>query len=270
MLFIFGCSRTASKAYMHLFNKHTHYNITRELHLHKKRGANSINGKLHLFNQEHGSTQKLANDLAKLYNASYWKSEDFEAHGFSNFLSEKNVKKLDYSTIVKLILEYDKLRQEKRFCGAKFPIHIAFFPIFKKWYPSGQYIFLCREPSSIAYSQFNKHELNRTKKRVSMLLYTSIMFNFTVLWGYLWKSQNSIFIPYETFKNQQKAVITELCKFLKLEFNNEMLSLPVLGSRMQENKASYELKLWEKVLIKVFTFPFGYIYKRRTFKLTEQ
>ncbi|MFY0593580.1 sulfotransferase [Roseivirga sp.] len=263
MLFIVGSSRTASKAYMHLLNVHTHFNITRELHLHKRKGPGCIKAKLKAFNSNKLDLGALANELGQLSNASYWKSDDFKPDGFKKFLAQKDFKKLSYSQLVDLLLEHDKLNNEKIQAGAKFPMHISFFPILKNWYPKEKFIFLCRNPADVAFSQFNKHRLEKPTGRFIMLVYTAIMFNFTVLWGNLLKPKNSIFIPYELFKKDRQNVIQQLCEFLELRFNPAMLDLPILDSRIGQDKVLFRLKKLEKTLLIILTFPFNVIYHKR-------
>ncbi|MDW3193287.1 MAG: sulfotransferase [Cytophagales bacterium] len=261
MVFFLGCSRTASKGYMHVLNEHTTYNVTRELHLHKKNKGNTVYKCYQKFSSNK-NVGLLAQELENLKNASYWKSDDFVAQKFQKFLEKTNTANLTYWGLVSKILEFDSDQKNKEFCGAKFPLHIAYFPTLKKHFPKSQFVFLARDPLTMAFSQFNKHKMTSFSRRFTMLLYTAIMFNCTILFGNIFRPKNSTFISYENFKADKRKIIQDLCKFLNITFDEEMLDIPVLGSRIQTDSSPYKLSKLESLGLKVFTFPFLIVYRQ--------
>lgn len=243
-----------------MLNEHTPFNITRELHLHKRWGKNTLLNQFQEFKKGKQTLDEFTLSLSKLQNASYWKSDDYSAQDFHKFLETKNLTPSNYQSLVTSILEYDKFRAAKKESGAKFPININSYPLFKKWYPNEHFIFLGRDPLTMAFSQFNKHKTNSFSKRIVMLLHVASMFNATILWGKIFKPKNSLFIRYESFKTNKEEVIKKVCQFLNIEFQKQMTDLPILGSRMQKNSNDFILKYWERILLKLLTFPFRSIY----------
>ena len=144
------------------------------------------------------------------------------------------------------------------------PIHIGVVIFFRDWYKESKYIFIARQPAGIAFSHVNKHKLKKPLGRLRMLIYTSIMFNFTVFWGMIFNPQMSIFLTYEDFKSNRSEVIKELCRFLDIPYTSEMASLPVLGSRIQDNSSIYQMNVIEKMLLNILTFTFSYLYNSKT------
>lgn len=246
---------------MHVLNEHSAFNVTKELHLHKKSRGNTVY-KAFLNYKKNQDLEVLSEDLGKINNASFWKSNNYDAKSFHVFLKKKEVTDFNYWQLIRFILEFDCSQNGKKEAGAKFPLHIAYFPFFKKRFSTDSYIFLARDPKNIAFSQFNKHKLKSRIRRLSMVFYTAIMFNLTIFYGKVVAPKKSILLSYENFKNNRNETTQKLCEFLEIPFNSEMTEIPVLGSRIEVDSTPYQLNVLESAILKFLTFPFSTIYKK--------
>jgi len=181
MIFFFGCSRTASKAYQYILNEYTQVNIARELHLISGITKKSLYRVYYKYKFQHKNIEKLCAELGTLRSATYWKTKQFDAEVFKYYLENKEIKKLNFKALILNIIEFDAHKNKKEIIGAKFLVHIFFYPPFKRlWgFNQAKYIFLVRKSKDILFSPFNKHEMKNRSTRMAMVFYVAFMFNFT-------------------------------------------------------------------------------------------
>lgn len=262
MVFIFGCSRTGSKAYMHMFSEHLGIHLTRELHLFSSFAKQSFLRKYIEYRYGHRNNARLAHEFPKLKNASYWRSDDYDANAFEKYLDEhKKGRTLRFWELFHTLLSFDRDQHGKETGGAKFPAHVMCYPLIKRKYPKAQYIFLARRPEDILFSQFNKHEMRKTLPRLAMIIHMVVMFNFTLFYARLWSRNKVYFVKYEDFKNDRDATLTGLCRFLGREYKKDMADLPILGSRMKKERDPFYLSGREKALVRILTWPWKRTYE---------
>ncbi|MEL7146736.1 MAG: sulfotransferase [Bacteroidota bacterium] len=264
MIFFFGCSRTASKAYQHILNQHTDIHISRELHLISSPRKKSLYLVYLKYRWRHRSLPKLCAELATLRSSTYWRTKQYDAGLFLEYLKENDIQTIGFKTLVRALMDFDAQKNGKAILGAKFPAHIFFFPVFRYlWgFKNGKYIFLARKPRDIVFSQFNKHEMRNPLLRISMVLYVAFMFDFTIFYSKFFSKKNVHFIKYEDFKVNREKVVQDLCVFTGQQYHSGMIQVKVFDSLIRKDTTAYQLSGFENVLLQIATFPWSNLYAK--------
>jgi len=261
MIQIWGCSRTASKAYMYLLEHYSEINVTKEVHVLPSFGKYQFFKEYLKYKFRHKNLKVFANNLEQIRDASYWRGNDFDKKTFYEKISGYQF--IDFFIAVKALFETDRVVQGKRISGAKFPSHIFYFPLFLKKFYKGKFILLARNPIEIYKSQINKHNVTSFPKKYMMLVWVTVMFSLTMFYVFLYRSKKNVhFIKFCMFKADRKNTIKKLCTFLNIEFKNKMLYLPKKGSSFKGAKKVISVSGFEKFFLKLFTcIPYRY-YKK--------
>ena len=134
------------------------------------------------------------------------------------------------------------LRAHARSCnktriGAKFPMHYAYTNQLLEWFPDCLLIHTTRNPKAVYASQANKYlkRLNsrvaKTYMRFKQFVHINIQITLTArLHRKLEHSPNYMLVRYEDLVTDPESRIRELCDFVGIEFQNDMLQPRQFGS----------------------------------------
>jgi hypothetical protein len=133
----------------------------------------------------------------------------------------------------------------KPFRGEKTPAHIYRVPTLFEWFPNTKIIHMFRDPRAIYISQQKKHQESKSLLMNSILRRTRLVFeflesaHFMVAWlrvirlHYQYQQQypkRYYLLKYEDLISDPRTTSQNLCKFLEIDFTEEMLQQTVINS----------------------------------------
>lgn len=156
-----------------------------------------------------------------------------------------------FSTIMRLYAE----RKGKPIMGEKTPAHVRYVPKLLNWYPEGRVIHMLRDPRGIFVS-----ELRRRKKdavttpykqlvRLGPLFKLYIMLQTTVVWlesVYWYRTYKNVYpnnyylLRFEDLVRDPEVHIRQLCEFLGIEFQANMLEQVVVSKGFEAGRAGFD------------------------------
>jgi len=163
---------------------------------------------------------------------------------------------LDMRTIFHAILVVRARMKNKIRIGAKFPVHYSFTPQLLEWYPNCRLIHTTRNPKAVYASQAAKYvkpEQNRavqTLMRFEQFVHINIQISWTArLHRKLQDLPNYRLVRYENLVLEPEYEIRQLCEFLEIDFQPEMLKPRQFGSSFRSignNKQGIERSSLER------------------------
>ena len=163
---------------------------------------------------------------------------------------------LDMRTIFHAILVVRARMKNKIRIGAKFPVHYSFTPQLLEWYPNCRLIHTTRNPKAVYASQaakYVKSEQNRAVKtltRFEQFVHINIQISWTArLHRKLQDLPNYRLVRYENLVLEPEYEIRQLCEFLEIDFQPEMLKPRQFGSSFRSignNKQGIERSSLER------------------------
>ena len=133
--------------------------------------------------------------------------------------SDKNVRSIFSAFIEELTAFYGFRR-----CCVKFPVFVNYVPTLLKWYPNCRIAHITRDPRAMVVSRANFRGERRLKGRRAMMAFT--------IWQYAWTSRLHVryrsldqyaLFRYEDLMVDPENTIQQLCTFVGLQFDQEML-----------------------------------------------
>jgi hypothetical protein len=134
------------------------------------------------------------------------------------------------------------LRAHARSCGktrigAKFPMHYAYTSQLQEWYPDCLLIHTTRNPKAVYASQANKYlkklrgRAARSFMRFKQFMHINIQISLTArLHQKLCDSPNYTLVRYEDLVTDPEPRIRQICEFVGIEFQDDMLRPRQFGS----------------------------------------
>jgi len=163
---------------------------------------------------------------------------------------------LDMRTIFHAILVVRARMKNKIRIGAKFPVHYSFTPQLLEWYPNCRLIHTTRNPKAVYASQAAKYvkpEQNRavqTLMRFEQFVHINIQISWTArLHRKLQDLPNYRLVRYENLVLEPEYEIRQLCEFLEIDFQPDMLKPRQFGSSFRSignNKQGIERSSLER------------------------
>lgn len=145
--------------------------------------------------------------------------------------------RLDTRTIFHAILVVRARMTNKMRFGAKFPMHYSFAPQLLDWYPNCKLVHTTRNPKAVYASQAEKYlkpEQSRAAKtlvRLKQFVHINIQISWTArLHRSLQDLPNYRLVRYEDLVLEPESEIRQLCAFLEINFQPEMLKPEQFGS----------------------------------------
>lgn len=229
-------------------------------------------------------------------NRSYWNQLRRGSLGFSKesllrqFLNTDRSDRAIYDTLMKAVANaaFGETGEGEILIGEKMPGNLYHVPTLLEWFPDAKIVHTFRDPRAIMASEWKQLMDHRRKDFLSRL--TNPVYSFvvvlyvTVSWLYAVKlhhtysvryPRNYRFSKYEELVGEPKKNVEELCGFLEIEFEEEMLSPVKKGSSFYNdrkgtgfdkaaiNRWQTTLKPWMKVWLLLwgskFMREFGYL-----------
>jgi len=144
---------------------------------------------------------------------------------------------LSMRSIFDAILTVQARMHDKKCKGAKFPMHYSYAPQLLEWYPDCRLIHTTRNPKAVYASQAAKYlrsEQNTVKKsfmRFMQFVHINIQTSWTAhLHRKLDHLPNYRLVRYEDLVLEPESEIRQLCDFLEIPFQQDMLKPEQFGS----------------------------------------
>ena len=151
--------------------------------------------------------------------------------------SELSSSSLTLRSIFHSILTAHARGRNKKRIGAKFPMHYSFARQLMEWYPDCLLIHTTRNPKAVYASQAAKYVdsdqnwVSRVLMRIKQFIHINIQTSWTArAHKELAHLQNYRLVRYEDMVQEPETNVRQLCEFLEIEFQPEMLSPQQFGS----------------------------------------
>jgi len=138
------------------------------------------------------------------------------------------------------ILTVHARKRNRKRIGAKFPMHYSYTQQLLDWYPNCLLIHTTRNPKAVYASQAAKYmkpvqnSVSRSFLRFRQFVHINIQITWTArLHKRLRNLPNYQLLRYEDLVLDPEQKIRQLCEFLKIEFQSEMLRPKQFGSSFQ-------------------------------------
>lgn len=247
-VFILGCPRTGSKIYMKILNDYSPINITPELHFLipfwiRKDFVTTVKENIGDLKQDTNIPKLITLMYSGKLQGSFWKS--IKNRNIDKKKLENKILKSDrsFEKILTILLEEHAILKHKETPGAKFPVHFSHISKLLKWYPNCKIIFLLRDPraiyasNAIGSTKKSSSNIKSTIIRLKILIQTIIYFRWAVkIHKKHSHMKNYQLSRFEDIINKPEKHMPELCKFLEIEFKQEMLTPPVIDSSFHKNR----------------------------------
>ena len=150
---------------------------------------------------------------------------------------ELSCRPLSMQTIFHSILVTHARMRGKERIGAKFPVHYSYAQQLMDWYPNCLLIHTTRNPKAVYASQAAKYIqpdqswATRSMMRFKQFVHINIQISWTArLHNRLCNLPNYTLVRYEDLVLDPESIIRQLCDFLEIDFQTEMLSPKQFGS----------------------------------------
>ena len=236
-VFIVGAPRSGSRIYLSLFNTHTEINMIEEPHLLNPWWlhpdfARTTRRRVGDLKIEVNVDRMLDLMYSRGYYGYFWEYQQLNRNSLKKRIvdSDRSLK-----SIFEAILEESLTLSDKAIPGAKYPVHVSFVPTLLAWFPDCKIIHLVRDPRAFFSSQLFKWA--RTSKHgkyayfIPMLAHVIIQFTWSAKVYERHKHLANYYLArYEDVVSQPTVEIEKLCDFLKIQFRQDMLNIPVIDS----------------------------------------
>lgn len=283
-VFIIGCSRTGSTLLQNLLNQYSDIDILPEVQLIVPKWIHKD------FEKKMKPLKRLEKDeyIDKLIDLMYSKKL------FGVFWEKIRQREIDQSYLKSLLMQCGRETEDilyaimkahayskkKNTLGAKFPVYICYANKLTKWFEKSRIIHTVRDPRGIFASQYYKRRVNKgswiKKSKVAFLQFIHI--NIQYYWAarthkYMKKDLNYFCCKYEDLVQQPEQTIRNLCDFLNIKFDPNMLEPKVIlnTSFKAERKVSGSFKTssvyaWKNRIPRLVSF---FIEKLQKFSMKE-
>jgi hypothetical protein len=150
---------------------------------------------------------------------------------------ELSGQQLSMRTIFDAILTVHASMRNKTHKGAKFPVHYSYAPQLLEWYPNCRLIHTTRNPKAVYASQAAKYlkpdqnRAARTLMRLMQFMHINVQISWTArLHRKLCALPNYRLVRYEDLVIDPDSEIRQICDFLEIDFQQEMLKPRQFGS----------------------------------------
>lgn len=153
---------------------------------------------------------------------------------------ELSKRPLDIQNIFHAILVVHAEMRNKPRIGAKFPVHYSYVDKLLEWYPNCLLLHTTRNPKAVYASQSNKYVapdqpwLSQAYMRFRQFAHINVQITWTALLHKKLRDEpNYRLVRYEDMVLKPDSEIKQICQFLEIEFQPEMLAPKRYGSSFE-------------------------------------
>ncbi len=237
-VFIVGLPRTASKLIMNQINSYSEVCIFHEMHI--RRLGRDTTAKIIKKELKKSNNLERLNALSNLVfstrlKGNFWKLSDHEYIIFR--LDPEELKNSlpgvkDAFTLMKTMMEAQRLHYKKLRTGARNPVHFIYLKSLLEKFPNARILFLTRQTKKIIRSWKIKKisPKSHTIKRYLLALFIigsshiNTLISKIIIWK--WKDDPRFFlVSYEKLINNPEAVFKEICAHIRVPFDPRMADI---------------------------------------------
>lgn len=225
-IFILGCQRSGTTLLRMILNKHSRLSILPETHVYTIFKNKRIRLNNNIFVENYF-------ELLPIYNSG-WEIE--ENQKIKEYLKSKLVHGVFNSEgdFLKEILNNYREYSSTSIVGEKTPPHIYFIDEINEAIPDSKFIVIHRDPRAVAFSERNKLNKIGPERNYSVLkvivrwissFYIEKRFN----------HDNKFKLQFENLISDPEGNTKELCRFINIDFESEMLNVGVVNSSFEQD-----------------------------------
>jgi len=260
-IFIIGCGRTGSNLLEQILNNHSKIKLVPEMHFMTfwKKGLTDRLDKIGTFKKD--KNLKKAIDLmysGKLI-GDYWSKIDIDKKELYEKFSSSD---RSYRALMEIIMKEHAKINGKTHYGAKFPVHFSYLPTLFEWFPNAKAIHMIRDPRAIFASELKKDEKPSFPLKEKNPLYGyGILLYVLFQWKWAVSSHGRYkkkyldkyrICKFEDLILEPENTIEDICNFLEVDFESEVLDVVMRGSSFEDSKdegfKKEPLYRWEKTV----------------------
>lgn len=268
-VFIIGTGRTGSKIYLHALRQSRSLHVSHEMKVLRPFQpdlASLLPGYLPL--DDGDSVREFANELFNgQLKGRFYQEQSNDARG--KFV-EETVSRLpshgcpDLPQVVETLLRIDARLHEKERFGAKFPVHLRYVSKLEEWFPSAKLVHLTRDPRAATASHLKAQaervsELSPVKvpnavSKPLLLVQKAYDYHLAARLHRRKEGEDHYdLFRFEDLIRRPEETLRRLCGFVGVEFQEEMLSPPMVassygGGRRGEGFDEATLERWREHL----------------------
>jgi len=244
-IFIIGCGRTGSNLLEQILNNHSKIKLVPEMHFKTfwKKGLTDRLDKIGDLNND----KNLQKAINHLYSGEligdYWSKIDIDKRKLYEKFSNSD---RSYRALMEIIMKEHAKINGKTHYGAKFPVHFSYLPTLFEWFPNAKAIHMIRDPRAIFASELKKDEKPSFPIKKKKFFYSyGILLYVLIQWRWAARSHKRYKKKYQDkytlckFENlilEPKNTIKDICKFLEVDFDPEVLDVIMRGSSFEDSK----------------------------------
>lgn len=252
-VFIIGVARTGSKIYKNILNEFSKINIMNEMLFLAPRW---VRKDFRYYTKKYIGDIKTKSDVTNLidlmysgtFHGTFWTTELWSVPDVQNSIIGLDKEKLkieilnsnlSYKNIFKILIEQHSSARDKKRGGAKFPVDISYVPKLMEWFPNSKFVHIIRDPRAI-YSSMVQRDIkklthpNKIREcliRIKRLFYLCQQYKQAIKIHKKYNKMDNYYISkFEDIVSKPEKYIKELCNFLKIDFNPDMLYPPIVDS----------------------------------------
>lgn len=261
IVFILGVARTGSKIYKNILNENSDIDIIEELQFlvpaFIRKDVYSYMNEINVKNKDKYIEELLCLFYSKNIDGPFWLND--QGIGIiekSRLRKQLRKYKISIDNIMRILMyEHAKIKNKKN-CGAKFPVNIAYSNVLYEMFPNEKYIHIIRDPRAIYPSMLRNHisyfsEKNRKYKYlrpiIPFLSFIYLIYQYKLSYNFHIThngSDNYHLQKFEILIIEPKKSLLNICEFLDIEFKESMLYPPVVDSSYnnKERKRGFDKK----------------------------
>ena len=150
-----------------------------------------------------------------------------------------------FKSFFEIILDEDRLQQQKIIGGEKTPSHLFHVKTLMEWFPNAKVIQILRNPKDVLASEVTKkikpdYPLKKKNFFYNLGLFVSVTFswNKAVQLDKKYKADypnNYYLVKYEDLLKDHRATVQKVCSFLNIDFREDMLNPPIVDTSFTDS-----------------------------------
>lgn len=257
-IFVVGPTRSGTTLMREILNKHSKIGIVGETHLfnffdYGKRDIVKIRNLVPIYRKKHKFTtiDSYIDFLQK--NITEW--EFYNKQKLKSVL-EKNFNNKNPKEFLEDL--FDFVYPNKIIKGEKTPVHVLHYNTIKNYYPNAYFIQMIRNPFAEINSLLAKYKAidSNIIHKLRYIIPHCRRWNYIAKKGYYRNSENSKYkvVKFENLVNSPTQEIKSICKFININFEEEMLNISKINSSFESNYkaekgfSDYVINKWKNEL----------------------
>ncbi len=261
IFFIVGNSRSGTTLVARVLKRHLQVHVLNETHFMEEFSDERRN--FDKLSEE--EIRRIINQLLVIQNKDYYRKAEYQeypgdAERLYNLYKAKGAK--SFKNLILAFFEYQAEKHHKLLVGDQTPRHVFDIPQLSEMFPEAKFIHMIRDPRAILLSQKKKWKAGiRWKQPKFEIIRTFINYHpitTLVIWKKAVKAgidgsqriprDRVLHVKFEHLVANPKKHVTEICKLLKIDFQEKMLDVGVelTGTEQYEGKKGIQKALAEK------------------------